>query len=267
MIDPSDGVRSMTWNDADQLALTTDALGRVRRYDYGHADQLSQIVDATTAIDARLHDSPVHVGHAALGATHTGVAPNGATTRTTVDDFGRTIATDSADSGLSTRNFDAADRLIASTDAAGNHARYEYDAAGRIVRQTVVGIARAAGKRTGTGADTGVSTEQTTVTRWTYAGKILIALTHPNQNEQYQYDEQGRLAGKVVDVKLANRKFASSTTRYHYDTLDQLTSLDLPDGSALVYVRNGQNQITGIERSRIQTTWLRWLLPSQTILK
>ena len=126
MIDPSDGVRSMTWNDADQLALTTDALGRVRRYDYGHADQLSQVVDATTAIDARLHDSPVHVGHAALGATHTGVAPNGATTRTTVDDFGRTIATDSADSGLSTRNFDAADRLIASTDAAGNHACYEY---------------------------------------------------------------------------------------------------------------------------------------------
>ena len=69
-----------------------------------------------------------------------------------------------------------------------------------------------------------------------------MALTHPNQSELYQSDEHGHPAGKVVDVRLANGKVASSTTGNRYDTLDQSTGLDLPDGTALAYVRNGANQ-------------------------
>lgn len=67
-------------------------------------------------------------------------APNGATTRFSKDDFGRTVAIASADSGLETRGYDLADRIVASTDAIGNSARYAYDAAGRIARQVVSSV-------------------------------------------------------------------------------------------------------------------------------
>jgi hypothetical protein len=33
----------------------------------------------------------------------------------------------------------------------------------------------------------------------------------------------------------------------------------LPDGSRLVYERNGQNQVVALKRQTIQTPWLRWL--------
>lgn len=64
------------------------------------------------------------------------VAPNGTTTRYVRDDFGRIIATIAADSGKTIRRFDAADRVVASLDANGNRASYEYDVMGRIASQS-----------------------------------------------------------------------------------------------------------------------------------
>ena len=182
------------------------------------------------------------------------VAPNGAATRYVRDDFGRIVATTSPDSGTTTRRFDAAGRLIAGTDAKGNQAGYEYDVAGRITRQTITEAGATAVRRQ-------------TVTVWRYAGAQLVAIDHPEQAERYSYDASGRLAVKTVTVALASGKQASYSTRYRYDGLGQLVGVSLPDGSQLDYQRNGQNQIVGLDRSAVRTSWLRWLLPRQTIVK
>jgi YD repeat-containing protein len=166
------------------------------------------------------------------------------------DDFGRVVATISPDSGTASRLFDEADRLVAGTDALGNRAAYEYDPAGRIARQTITD------KRSG----------QAGVTVWRYQDKRLVALEHPAQSEQYRYDERGLLAAKTVKVKRNDGSELASVTRYAYGEDGTLQSASLSDGSRIDYERNGQGQVTALKRSRIQTGWLQWVLPSQTLV-
>ena len=256
--DPAGGVRTVTWNDAGKPQSAIDALGRPTRFDYdtnGNLHQLSNPVD----------DQPTRFEHDALGNTTAVIAPNGATTRYYRDDFGRTVAIDSPDSGIDLRSHDAAGRLVAGRDARGNRATYDYDAAGRILRQTVF-------PASADGAAKPVSTI------WQYGGLRLAAVTHAGSTERYRHDAAGRLANKTVEVtpdaasgaagssNASNSVSMASVTRYGYDALGQLHSISLPDGSIIEYRRNAQHQVTAIARSRLQTTWWRWLLPAQTIV-
>lgn len=168
-----------------------------------------------------------------------------------VDDFGRIVATLSPDSGATTRRFDEANRLIGNIDAQGNSAVYVHDAAGRILRQQI------ADKRTG----------KTDVTVWRYQGEHLVAIDHSTQSDQYQYDERGLLVVKTTKQKRSDGGAIISTTRYAYDEDGVLQSMTLPDGSRIEYERNGQGQVVAVKRSQIQTSWLRWLLPSRILVK
>ena len=168
-----------------------------------------------------------------------------------IDDFGRVVMSTSADSGSSYRSFDEADRLVASTDAQGNRARYEYDAAGRIARQTI----------------TDAASKQDSVTTWTYLGKHLVAMDHPTQSERYAYDARGLRTARIVTLNGEDGSQHSAVTRYEYDEKGALQATTLPDGSRLQYERNGQGQVVALQRSRLQTPWLQWLLPKQTLVQ
>ena len=250
--DAAGGTRHVKWNGQGLPDVVTDALGREKRYRYDAMGKLVEIIEAANTVQARMQNTAIRFEHDALGQIAAVIAPNDAATRTVRDDFGRTTAVISADSGTVTRNYDAGGRLIASTDANGNHASYAYDVAGRIVKQTVI--------------DANPTKPAQTLTLWKYEGKRLVAIDHPGQAERYRYDEQGHLARKTVILKLANGAQASSITRYGYDALGQLASTSLADGSTIDYKRNGQNQVVALERSRIQTPWLRWLLPAKAIV-
>lgn len=238
------GTRRISWNAANLPDQLTDALGRTTRLAYDAAGNITTVTDAA---NARTVFEPDVVGRPA-----TIILPNGAATRYVRDDFGRTVATISADNGKTSRIFDTADRLVASTDANGNHATYEYDVMGRILKQTVI--------------DAGNDNKKT-ITTWRYEGRHLVAVDHPNQLERYSYDAKGRVSAKTVVLRLDSGASVSNTRRYHYDTLGQLVSVSLPDGSTIDYVRNGQNQITALERRTVSTSWLSWLLPKKTIVR
>ena len=267
-IDPAGGLRTIAWNDAGRPQAAVDALGRQTRFDYDATGNLHQVsapkalvgVQEGTRTDAQ----PTTFEHDALGNTIAVIAPNGATTRYFRDDFGRTVAIDNPDSGIDLRRHDAAGRVIASSDARGNRATYDYDVAGRIVRQTVF-PAQAA------------DAAKPISTLWQYDGLHLAAVTHAGSTERYRHDAAGRLVGKTVEItpERANGNASSNDangisiahlTQYDYDAQGQLHSLSLPDGSTIAYQRNAQNQVTGIVRSRLQTTWLKWLLPAQPIV-
>jgi len=166
------------------------------------------------------------------------------------DDFGRVVATVSPDSGTTTRRFDAADRMMDSSDAKGNQAHYAYDLRGRIQQQTI--------------QDAAGTPPQTTT--WEYQGARLIALHHPTQSERYTYDERGLRTEKVTTVTLPQGSF-SSVTRYQFDDSGVLQSTSLPDGSQVEYERNGQGQLIAVKREHIFTSWLRWAAPAQTIVQ
>ena len=241
------GTRRIAWNAADQIEARIDALGRAQRYRYNPGGELVEVIDAANAWQAQA----TRIGRDALGLVASVTAPNGAESRYVVDDFGRALVVDSPDSGRSVHRYDEADRLVAATDALGNNASYRYDAAGHIVEQTVTGPGKA----------------RTLVTKWTYRGDLLMAVEHPVQSEHYEYDGSRRLVSRTVTLHRQGASAIASTTRYHYDADGQPDSLTLADGSILQLQlrRDARNQIVALERQRIVTPWLRWLLPAERL--
>ncbi len=244
--DQNGGVRQFAWNDNGTLAAQVDTLGRLTSFAYeGH--RLTGMVRAAGDPLAELH---VGIDSDEAG-NRRAIDVGGVTTRSVVDDFGREIETASADSGRTLRTFDAADRLIAMTDALGNRAAYEFDLAGRIIRQTVFEAGKAS----------------PVVATWRYAAGRLVAIDHPVQSERFEHDPQGRLTARIVTLKLASGRRADYVTRYSFDALGQLDRVALPDGGALLYRRNAQGQVTAVEHQRMPASWLNWLSPAATLVR
>jgi RHS repeat-associated protein len=171
------------------------------------------------------------------------------------------VLTLSPDSGTTLRRFDAADRLVAMTDAQGNTARYEHDPQGRILKQTIAD-AKAKAK---TQADRLTPpTTNTITTEWRYSPRHLLEVIHPTQRERFEVDARGLRTARIVTL-ITPQGELTSVTRYEHDETGQLVASTLPDGSRLVYERNGQNQVVALKRQTIQTPWLRWLGTAQTL--
>jgi RHS repeat-associated protein len=226
----------------------TDALGRTQQTRYDIWGRRIERIDAANTSPS----SAIRFAYDGAGHLQSVTTPTGATTRTEWDDFGRTIAVYSPDSGLSTRRYDSADHLIESQDAKGNQATYEYNSDGQISRQTIRSAQDA---------------HHPGVTRWHYQDHRLVALEHPHQEEHYTYDEQGRLKSKTVVLKTeASTLPILLHTAYRYTGRGELDTITLPDGSLLEYPRNGQHQVVSILRQRLQTPWLRGLIPAQPLV-
>jgi YD repeat-containing protein len=168
-----------------------------------------------------------------------------ARTRHLADDFGRVVLTRSPDSGITMRQFDAADRLIVMRDALNHEARYDYDAAGRITQQSAQGK----------GAEP-------IITRWRYQERRLVELIHPTQSERYGYDTQRQRTTRSVMLNSH-----TALTHYERDANGEVTATTLPDGSRIAYERNGQGQITALTRSHVHTNWLRGFEKPQVLAK
>ncbi|RYF01830.1 MAG: hypothetical protein EOO32_02360 [Comamonadaceae bacterium] len=235
-------VQHYGFDDQGRLQAVYDQSGAGYRLGYDARGAVAHITDAMGRT-ARTGHIPGAQAPAGPGVEMRALHP-----RQWVDDFGRTVATLSPDSGTTTRVFDAADRLVGSTDAMGHRATYAYDEQGRILHQTI----------------TDASTQQDTETRWEYQGRHLAALHHPTQSERYTYDARGLRTAKIVTLKTDGGEY-TSVTRYQFDEAGLLQSSSLPDGSQITYQKNGQGQVVAVQRERIQTRWLRWLVPAQTL--
>lgn len=96
-----------------------------------------------------------------------------------------------------------------------------------------------------------------------------MRLEHPSQSEHYRYDDRGlRIARTVIIPAMQDKASAIvATTGYEHDEQGQLTATSLPDGSQLVYERNGQGQVVALKRSQLNTPWLQRKRPANPILK
>lgn len=249
-VDEGDGVRQrVDWDARDLPVAIHDALGRALQLEHDSEGELVRSTPAANVRQLMLAGRSTRYEHDADGEVAAVTAGNGTLTRYVRDDFGRTVAVASADSGRTTYRYDAADRLEQTCEADGACASLRYDAAGRIVQRTVTDSAGAA-----------------TTTRWRYAGRRLVAIDDAAQSEAYAYDAGGALATRTVTLHRTGGGSIASAVTYRYDGAHRLAAMSLVDGSELVYRRNGQGQVVALERQRIRTSWLRWLLPTQTVV-
>jgi RHS repeat-associated protein len=198
------------------------------------------------------------------------------------DDFGNNVFTRSANTGTTLRAFDPAGRLVAMTDALGNTARYTFDAQGRILRQSITPGTTASATDARSQASASKATTKEITTEWRYAKRHLIEVVHPTQSERFEVDARGLRTARIVTLNQSTNQPANtpqgapnspvtvpvvSITKYEHDARGQLVATSLPDGSRLLYQRNGQDQVVALVRQTIQTPWLRWLGTEQIVAK
>jgi RHS repeat-associated protein len=250
-----------------------NALGHVERWEHDTEGLLtrrssqSSRIERFVAIDHDPHGRPLRVSDANGVVWQRGdhgasaeadddrlqalAGPREPSLRLLHDDFGRTVARLSVDHGDTVYEFDASDRLIASTDALGQRGEYEWDLRGRIVRQALRG-----------------TDGQTVETRWTYEGRHLVAIDHPQQREWFRHDPAGRLVEHRISVDAAVRAGGTEVVAvrgWQYDDAGRVIAQSLPDGSVLRWQRNGQGQVTGVVREQMATTWLQALVPAERL--
>jgi len=227
---PNGAIRKLKYNTQGFVKQMIDPRGRIRKYFYDSYGDLSSVIEAANTHQER----KVKFANDLRGNTKSITGPHGVVTKYVVDDFGRKLEVNSPDSGILSKKYDAADRLIESKDAMGNKSVYKYDYAGRLLSQSVFSAN---------------SDEVKFITTFRWKGKQLVAIEHPNQRESYVYDRSNRLIRKDISLTLVDGSDVTYVTHYSWDKVTgQLKSKTLPDGSILTYRKNGQNQLVSVER-------------------
>jgi RHS repeat-associated protein len=164
------------------------------------------------------------------------------------DDFGRTVRVASASHGSIVKRYNNADQLIQQQNSMGDMQTYAYDLAGHRIRFTLVPK---------------IGEAQTTT--WRYAQNKLVEVVDPVQTERIRYNERGQPASRAITLKLNNGAEVTHVTGYTYTADGSLQSQSLPDGTQIIYERNGQGQVVAVSRKTSPLTIFGW--GQQTLVK
>ncbi len=248
----SGGVTRYEYDTADRNTAVIDALGGRTEFVYDATDQM------TSMTDARGHT--VSYEYDANGKRTKVTFPDGSFMTSVYNVRGRVTSQTDQNGFVKHYEYDAADRLVKITDpeggiwryaynetgnlvsvkdAKGNETRYEYDKSGRVVKTT-----NAAGK--------------TFTAQYDESGLLLSSTDYGGKKTTYQYDEQERLIRKEAgslwasfaytrDGKLETATDASGVTRYTYDEMDGLVSVEYPGGQTIRYTYDAARRLTGLQ--------------------
>ncbi|MDP2110624.1 MAG: RHS repeat-associated core domain-containing protein, partial [Thiobacillus sp.] len=205
----------------------TRSFEQAERYRYDAFNRLVQVSDSTGSVRNVAYGKPRPATPSAF--------------RIVKDDFGREVLVESKSHGALVRRYDPADRLIEQRSDKGDVQTWAYDLTGQRSRHTI---------QPKTGA-----AETTT---WRYAQGRLVEANDPVQTERIRYNERGQPASKTVTLKLANGAEATHITRYSYTPDGSLASQSLPDGTKILYERNGQGQVVAVSRQTSPWTFFGW---------
>jgi len=205
----------------------TRSFEQTERYRYDAFNHLVQVSDSTGSVRNVAYGKPRPATPSAF--------------RIVKDDFGREVMVESRSHGALVRRYDSADRLIEQRSDKGDVQAWAYDLTGQRIRHAI---------QPKTGA-----AETTT---WRYEKRRLVEVNDPVQTERIRYNERGQPASKTVTLKLANGAEATTITRYSYTADGSLQSQSLPDGSKLLYERNGQGQVVAVSQQTSPWTFFGW---------
>ncbi len=271
LTDALGNIVTLGYDASGNVASVTDALGNTTTFAYNAKGQITAKTDAlghtsTFAYNAegrmtRMANAP---GHAVV---MTYDANGNELTRTTT----RTKSDGTVETLTTTQVYDAADRLVETTDALGRTFAMAYDAAGRKVSDTdAAGRVTtyeydAQGRVTRTVAPDGTATGST----YDVLGRVATSLDAAGRATAYAYDELGRLTrttfadGTFVETSydavgrvLTSTDAAGRVTSYAYDRAGRRTGVTdaLGQTTAFTYDANGNLATTTDALGRVTSS-------------
>ena len=209
----------------------TRSFEQTERYRYDAYNRLIQVADNTGSVRNVVYGK----------ATDAQRPLSRSAFQTLKDDFGRTVRIACASHGSTDRKYNAADQLIQQRNDRGDIQTYAYNLAGQRIRHTVQ-----------------PKTGEAETTNWRYEQRRLVEVADPVQTERIRYNERGQPDSKTVTLKLANGSDATTLTRYTYTADGSLQSQSLPDGTKILYKRNGQGQVVAVSQQTSPWTFFGW---------
>ncbi|WGS88499.1 RHS repeat-associated core domain-containing protein [Methylomonas sp. UP202] len=196
LTDQAGAVTQFSYDKRGLLLTRTDPLGKLNSSTYDNAGRLISHTDRNAAT--------VTSSYTASGKLNQIVYPGNSTVNFDYNNLDR-LTTMTDPTGTTANSYDAAGRLIGTTDPNGFNVQYQYDAAGNLTQLTYPG-----NKTVGYGYDALNRLSSVTI-NWL------------NKTETYSYDAAGRLTQAS--------RFNASLTQYGYDNADRLTSLSHTAGT------------------------------------
>jgi RHS repeat-associated protein len=272
--DATGAVRRMAYNEAGQMASSTDALGRITRYAYDGNSRLirTEFPDGTSE----------QISYDANGNETSRSDRLGRVTRMSYDELNRHVETIHPDGSRATMEYDAAGRLTAEVSEVGARRVNGYDAAAQLTSATDASGRRtehsydAAGNRTQTRLPDGRVIAHTydalnRLTRTDFPdGSVHSIGYRPDSRKAsetdargvvttYGYDAVGRLVSVVqsgignpttygydeTGAKTLQRDAAGRQVQWRYDAAGRPTSRILPDGATESFAYDAEGQLTG----------------------
>ena len=216
MIGAQNQITELAYDANGNLKQTTDPLLHTSTQQFDTLDRLIQANDPMGGQTLQQHD--------ALDQVMQVIDPKGITTRYTTNAFGDVTQEISQDRGTTVYTYDLAGNQLTKTDARGVVQTTTYDALNRPISQSysiVAGMPH-------TGAIT-----------WVYdigtngIGR-LTQMNDQSGSTSYQYDQYGRLTGKIQVVSHDGENF-THTLGYRYNASGQLTRVTYPSGTQIDY--------------------------------
>ncbi|OYW39248.1 MAG: hypothetical protein B7Z35_04745 [Hydrogenophilales bacterium 12-61-10] len=211
-------------------AVQTRSFEQTERYRYDDRNRLIQVSDNTGVVRNVVYAKNRTAQPRITSAFHV-----------LKDDFGREVMVASASHGTLVKRYNAIGQLIEQRTSQGDTQTYAYDLTGQRIRHNVI-----------------PKTGATQTTTWRYAQGRLAEVIDPVQTERIRYNERGQPASKTVTLKLASGAEATHATRYTYTADGSLASQSLPDGSKILYERNGQGQVVAVSRQTSPWIFFGW---------
>lgn len=248
--DSTGAKRRIVRDDQGHVVGSVDPLGRLTQYQPGRSatEVALNVLEAANTGQPRLMNAQLNgqgrLSEVSLQADDGKGQVRRNATRIVHDDFGRIVAIQSDDTGLTLHRYDAAGQRIWSRDGKGIVTEIQYDAAGRVIR-----------RRTG-------GSEAQTVT-YRYDGARLVEVQDAVQLEQLHHDATGRLIARVITLTppkadgIAPTPISAAMT-YRYNDRSELIAQGLPDGSEVQFERNAQGQVVAIHHQRLPALDLGW---------
>lgn len=261
VVDATLASRTTTYDAFSRVLSQTDALGHTTTYAYNRA---ARTMTVTT------HDGVNSIAVVTAYTRHGQIASmtdgKGQVTSYTYDRNGNLLQT-TTPLATSSNTYDAASRLIETTDARGNKVAYTYDAASRMTSRVVdpAGLNLvtshawdAKGRQVSTTDPNGVVTQTQfdlkgqvtktivdpaglnlqTVYAWDGRGKVLTVTDPAGMVTKYTYDTLGRRTGEVTDPAGLN-----ISRSYAYDRNGNVASATDANGHVTRYAYDKENRL------------------------
>ena len=217
-------VTSFSHDVEDNLATTTDAAGLTTTNSYDALNRMVQIVDRDNGTTAMAHDTDNQM------TSYTD--PRGIETAFEYNGFGDLIRETSADRGTMTYTYNNRGLVTSMTDGNGVVTNYAYDDGGRLIFKTF-------------------PSDPTLDQTFTYHGPTAAAqdrgslATVTDQTGQTSYTNDPTRGAFHEDLRQIDS--AQYSTRYTSDAMGQVTQMDYPSGSQVLFSYNTDGDITDLQ--------------------